>query len=355
VDVVFAELLCIVNWYNPFVWLMRYSIRQNLEFVADQKVLGSGVDRKGYQYHLLKVVGDPAYRLANNFNFSSLKKRIIMMNKIKSARVHLVKFLFVLPLLGVLLVAFRNRYEKAVEAKPRHLGVNEEVVTMMQRAVLPALAGTGRGKRYAMGVKAIEVDTGKPAMIVVEAPKGLKDSAGAFPANALYVVDGEIKPEGFSPASIDPTNIYSMDILKGEHAFKFYGEKGKNGVVVILTKEFMDKHKVMRIGIPPDSAHQPLYIVDGVEIPHSAAPLQKINPDDIESISVINPEAAKAVYGEKGKNGVILITMKKKKTSFMPKMTIYGKEGPMSVMADTIKTKVNGESVVITADKLAEH
>jgi hypothetical protein len=111
VDILFAELLCIVNWYNPFVWLMRYSIRQNLEFAADRKVLGSGVDKKGYQYHLLKVVGDPGYRLANNFNFSSLKKRIIMMNKIKSARLHLVKFLFILPLLGVLLVAFRSKYD----------------------------------------------------------------------------------------------------------------------------------------------------------------------------------------------------------------------------------------------------
>jgi len=69
-DILFGELLCIVNWYNPFAWLIRYSIRQNLEFAADRQVLGSGVDKKGYQYHLLKVVGDPGYRLANNFNFN---------------------------------------------------------------------------------------------------------------------------------------------------------------------------------------------------------------------------------------------------------------------------------------------
>jgi beta-lactamase regulating signal transducer with metallopeptidase domain len=109
IDILLMELVCILNWYNPFAWLIRYSVRQNLEFVADQRVLEKGVDRRDYQYHLLKVVGESRYRLANNFNFSSLKKRIIMMNKIRSARVHLLKLLFVLPLVAVLLVAFRDR------------------------------------------------------------------------------------------------------------------------------------------------------------------------------------------------------------------------------------------------------
>jgi hypothetical protein len=109
VDILMAELVCVVNWYNPFAWLIRYSIRQNLEFIADQQVLEKGVDRKGYQYHLLKVVGEPQYRLANNFNFSSLKKRIIMMNKMRSARLHMLKLLFLLPLVTVLLVAFRDQ------------------------------------------------------------------------------------------------------------------------------------------------------------------------------------------------------------------------------------------------------
>jgi len=108
IDLLAGELLCLINWYNPIAWLMRYSIRQNLEFIADSKVLENGVDRKEYQYLLLKVVGISQYRIANHFNFSNLKKRIVMMNKMKSARLHLGRFLFVLPLLGVLLVAFRR-------------------------------------------------------------------------------------------------------------------------------------------------------------------------------------------------------------------------------------------------------
>jgi hypothetical protein len=109
-DILIAELLCIFNWYNPIAWLIRHSIKQNLEFIADQSVLDKGVDRKDYQYHLLKVVGEPQYRLANNFNFPSLKRRIVMMNKLRSARAHLLKLLFLLPLLALLLTAFRDRY-----------------------------------------------------------------------------------------------------------------------------------------------------------------------------------------------------------------------------------------------------
>ena len=108
VDLWWSEILCIVNWYNPFAWLIRKAIRQNLEFIADHQVLQSGLDRKQYQYLLLKVTGNATYSIASNFNFSSLKKRIVMMNKNKSANIHLVRFLFILPLLVVVLLAFRS-------------------------------------------------------------------------------------------------------------------------------------------------------------------------------------------------------------------------------------------------------
>ncbi|THU40741.1 hypothetical protein FAM09_01100 [Niastella caeni] len=107
-DIIWSELLCILNWYNPFAWLLRHDIRQNLEFIADQQVLQTGLDRKQYQYLLLKVTGVNSFSIAANFNFSSLKRRIAMMNKTKSARVHLIRFLFMLPLLVVVLLAFRN-------------------------------------------------------------------------------------------------------------------------------------------------------------------------------------------------------------------------------------------------------
>ncbi len=112
-DIIWAELLCIVNWYNPFVWLLKRSIRQNLEFIADNKVLENGINKKEYQYLLLKVIGNNQYSIATKFNFSSLKKRIAMMNKTKSAKRQLIRLLFLLPATAVLLLAFRSQWNAA--------------------------------------------------------------------------------------------------------------------------------------------------------------------------------------------------------------------------------------------------
>ncbi|HEX2627714.1 MAG TPA: M56 family metallopeptidase [Chitinophagaceae bacterium] len=128
IDIIWGELLCLFNWYNPFAWLIRASIRQNLEFIADNKVLQHGIDRKQYQYLLLKVMGNHQFSIANQFNFSSLKKRIAMMNKIKSAKVHLLRFLFVLPLLAILLVSFREKISRLLhdDKAKTETAINEE-------------------------------------------------------------------------------------------------------------------------------------------------------------------------------------------------------------------------------------
>src|SRR5207248_1418865 len=62
---------------------------------------------------LLKVIGNNQFSIVQKFNFSSLKKRIAMMNKSKSTRLTLVRFLFVMPLIAGLLLAFRNNNQPA--------------------------------------------------------------------------------------------------------------------------------------------------------------------------------------------------------------------------------------------------
>jgi len=109
VDILWAELLCMLNWYNPFVWLLRASIRQNLEFIADEQVVKSGLNKKQYQFMLLKVIGNNHFSIANQFNFSSLKKRIAMMNKDKTSKRQLLRLLLILPAVAVLLLAFRKQ------------------------------------------------------------------------------------------------------------------------------------------------------------------------------------------------------------------------------------------------------
>lgn len=114
IDILWAELLCVINWYNPFAWWLKNSIKQNLEYIADNGVIENGASKKEYQYLLLKAVGNRYLPVASPFNFSSLKSRIAMMNKVKSARPHLLKFLFVVPMAAVILLSFRRGEHKIV-------------------------------------------------------------------------------------------------------------------------------------------------------------------------------------------------------------------------------------------------
>jgi beta-lactamase regulating signal transducer with metallopeptidase domain len=108
-DIIWGEIFCLLNWYNPLAWLLKKAIRQNLEFIADNKVLENGINKKQYQYLLLKVIGNNQFSIASPFNFSSLKKRMAMMNKMKSTKRQLLRMLFLFPATAVLLLAFRQK------------------------------------------------------------------------------------------------------------------------------------------------------------------------------------------------------------------------------------------------------
>jgi TonB-dependent SusC/RagA subfamily outer membrane receptor len=627
-DILLAEVFCMLNWYNPFCWLIRHSIRQNLEFIADSQVLENGVDKKGYQYHLLKVIGESRYRLANNFNFSSLKKRIIMMNKIRSARLHLLRFLFILPLVAVLLVAFRDRYSDLWRPSSGevHVNVAGVVIDMVSKApvagvavrdkvsglqamtdergfykfpvpvradsiridlvfnksgydssrsgsffpsvketrgVINVMAMENRSNRmkgfymsvpysfkcpvdptYADVLPALQQQTnwnadfsrisemekehpevslfytaegghrqvviltngavekygypagpnvadmekkygtlpgymtspvhpvnagylsrweavaaqaektfrttsadvrgfvfpgdsrviaiplaGKPVVYDMDngaareraafeklygplpegvpaagfnsdmreggltapatapavearvagapagpalAPRkgvGAKDTVPGAPrpvkvtivsrdssfGKALYVVDGIQRPDFKKDSITNPTEIARIDVLKGEEALRFYGEKGANGVIVITTKAFVQKHSPIRTVVvcPPHTDNSPtgapstsdglpespLFVVDGQIITKER--FDKLNPDDIESVNVLKGKEATAIYGDKARNGVILLTMKKKTSRVQPVMKVQTVDGVMTVQVDTNSTTGN--------------
>ena len=97
-DVVMAELACALCWFNPFAWLWKREIRQNLEYLADRSVLAGGHDRRTYQYHLLGLAyHKAAATIYNNFNVLPLKKRIRMMNKQRSKSIGQLKYLLFVP------------------------------------------------------------------------------------------------------------------------------------------------------------------------------------------------------------------------------------------------------------------
>ncbi len=121
IDILLTQFCCIVLWYNPFIWLYRKDLKQNLEFLADNDVINHTKSKKAYQYTLLKT-SVPSHQLvlSNNFYNSLIKKRIVMLHKSKSKKVNQFKFLIVIPLLTIFLMSFNTEeiyVSKVIEAE----------------------------------------------------------------------------------------------------------------------------------------------------------------------------------------------------------------------------------------------
>ena len=99
-DIMLLEIMTIVQWFNPFIWLFRLSLMAEHEFTADNKVLLEGFDKVNYQKLLFeKSLGITSFGLTNNFNYSLLKKRLKMMTTSKSGPLAGLKYLLTIPVL----------------------------------------------------------------------------------------------------------------------------------------------------------------------------------------------------------------------------------------------------------------
>jgi TonB family protein len=91
IDVMVLELATILQWFNPFIWLLKRSVRENHEFLADHGVLKPGVSPAAYRLLLLGRSLEQQPVIANNFNYSLIKIRIQMMTKMKSSKAAALK------------------------------------------------------------------------------------------------------------------------------------------------------------------------------------------------------------------------------------------------------------------------
>lgn len=106
-DLLFADLVCAALWFCPAAWLAKAALAQVHEYQADEAVLRSGVDARRYQLLLVrKAVGQPLFTMANAFNHSTLKSRIVMMSIHCSSKWAWARCLVALPLLFVVLASF---------------------------------------------------------------------------------------------------------------------------------------------------------------------------------------------------------------------------------------------------------
>lgn len=89
IDILFADLFCILLWYNPFAWMTRQLMKLNHEFEADEAVIRAGIDTYDYQRLLVvKAMGNRSISLVNSFaaDKRSFRKRVLIMSKNRSSK-----------------------------------------------------------------------------------------------------------------------------------------------------------------------------------------------------------------------------------------------------------------------------
>jgi hypothetical protein len=185
-DVLLTQLATALAWLNPAAWLLRRAVLDNLEYLADRAALRTGLDRRAYQYSLLRQQpgGVPAPALAFHFSFLTLKNRITMLNQPASTTRQLGRYLLAAPLVVALALGYSGARAQTVTA--------------------------------------------------VVQPTAIQ---GQFPADALYYLDGQPSSKQ-AVESLPSSTKFSMDIIKDEPANikRVFGNTTATSAIIVTTE-----------------------------------------------------------------------------------------------------------------------
>ena len=370
-DLLVADVCIFFQWFNPASWLLKQELQNIHEFEADETVIKEGVDAKQYQLLLIKkAVGTRLYSMANSFNHSKLKKRITMMLKEKSSPWARLKYLYVLPVAAIAVTAFaRPEVSETVEeisaVKVNDLtAIVETKVAESSGQLLPvqSVPKDSVNRKSKVAVQQMDelvvvgyaskdsVKDREPVFNVVEQmpsfPGGMEALMQYLAKNMRYPVeaqknkvqgrvvvgfivskDGDIK-KAHILRGVDPElDAEAIRVIESMPRWMPGMQRGK-AVAVSYTLPVMFRLTGDALGLKLVEASgstageldkgvtfsyaegkQPLCIVNGKEV--DWAVMRALNPDRIKSITVLKDKAIlEEKYGEKGQNGVLLITLK---------------------------------------------
>ena len=370
-DLLAADICIFFQWFNPAAWLLKRELQNIHEYEADETVINEGVDAKQYQLLLIKkAVGTRLYSMANSFNHSKLKKRITMMLKEKSSPWARLKYLYVLPVAAIAVTVFaRPEVSETVEeisaVKVNDLAaivetkVSESVGQLLPVQSLPKDSLKQKGKAATQQMDELTVvgyapkdslKNEEPIFEVVEQmplfPGGIEALIQYMGQNVRYPVEAQkAKVQGRVVVSFivgKTGDIRKVHVLRGvdpaldaeavrvvESMPKWTPgmQDGKEvavrytiPVMFSLTDDTSGSNLAEASGSAKENpsygvtfsyteGKQPLCIVNGKEVDFTI--MRALNPERIKNITVVKDKAVlEKEYGEKGKNGVLLITLK---------------------------------------------
>ncbi|MBE6257109.1 MAG: M56 family metallopeptidase [Prevotella sp.] len=352
-DLLLVDTLTALQWFNPAMWMLRQDLRAIHEYEADGEVLSLGINARQYQYLLIsKAAGIGGYSLANGISHSTLKNRINMMLHKKSERRSLLKLLALIPIVGLALALNARTvtdyvYDEPQKQQPVKKGkkagtikVNgqeikvveqDDIVTMEGEVEAPAQESPAddafdvveQMPEYPGGPKALMEFLNNNVQYPAEAEKaGIQ---GRVIATFVVEKDGSIS-NAKVVKSVDP--LLDAEALRVIDAMPNWKPGMQNGKVVRVKYTVplsfhldgggeeidhlcREDGTIVEIDIEKGDTTiaKPLFIVDGKVM--DGRKVYSINPKTIERYYMQNGQEAIEKYGDKAKDGVVLITLKK--------------------------------------------
>lgn len=251
-DLIIAELMLIMQWFNPFAWLYRKEIESNMEFLTDDAVLQSHkVTAEDYQLSLLKVsVPNYAMRITTNYNQSLLKRRIMMMNTKRSNIQSMWKYFMLMPFMAIMLCGFNEPVDTSIKplaAAARKIGrtISTTLTPDTTKTKKETVKIVAPAKQRAAQTQVIAASLVKANILTTQDIQAL-DDAGISAAYIKSFVDIGYKDvslatlTGFDNAGITAAYVKSFMDLGYDvkpatiHAFD------NSGIAASYVKSFMD-------------------------------------------------------------------------------------------------------------------
>ena len=285
-DIILVNLLSCILWFNPFTWLYKRSLEQNLEFIADRETVNKKAEIKEYQHALVKVsIANLKPALTNHFYQSFIKKRILMLNKQSSTNSPAWK----LSLIAPLLLAFMLLFNVKTEAKVKN--------TNSQITVQNPIVENG---------KALTINSKVPKKRLEKLQNFFKDEGIVLKFTDIEYNDETIV--NISSTMTNPvkgiTKTYNQGNSKGIKPLKIYlNDDGTMGYETLKEKE---KAPIEQQNQFQDLGEKPLYIING----------KPVKADDLKNkyikyngtVDVRTGVAATALYGFSAKDGSVNIS-----------------------------------------------
>lgn len=308
-DKLFINIVLILFWCNPFYWLHRKELNMIHEFIADNKAVEDS-DTAAFAAMILQATyPQHRFQLTNNFFYSPIKRRLLMLTKNKNPKVNYFGRIMVLPLLIVLVTAFTIKLKNTGEEK----------------RLKPGNTITGENLLAIQLKKDSQYKDTVPVSVYINTKFSDTNylKTKEYRTKALVITDGVEKGNvGMDYVEKNWVNNSSIVIFNPTEAKKIYGDKGKYGVIQMRQKSvkiitadaiiYDQKNKELKLKgnnshLEGDFSDALIYVDGKVVTPES---LNLIAPEKIQSINLIKGERLDDIMDAKGKKAVINVTLK---------------------------------------------